>query len=95
MWSTYMCVLLFIDEGTDLLLKKVLMYFKFLQDKQLFTAYDAAQISTFHLHIHLKFLVPQKAKFSIEVDHQCVDLEQRSVKSGTGKVLSVQLNMQS
>lgn len=90
-----MYVLLFIDDGTNLLLKKVLMYFKFLQDKQLFTACDAAQISTFHLHIHLQFLVPQKAKFSIEVDHQCVDLEQSSVKSGTGKVFPVQLNMQS
>lgn len=71
------------------------MYLKFLQDKQLFTACDAVQISTFHLCIHLEFLVPQKAKFSIEVDHQCVDLEQKRVKSGTGKVSPVQLHMQS
>lgn len=78
-----------------MLLKKVLMHLKFLQDNQLVTACDAAQISTFHLHIHLQFLVPQKAKFSIKVDHQCVDLEHRRVKSGTGKVLPVQLNMQS
>lgn len=70
------------------------MYLKFLQDKQLFTACDAAQTSTFHLHIHLQFLVSQKAKFSIKGDHQCVDLEQRSIKSGTGKVLPVSLNMQ-
>lgn len=71
------------------------MYLEFLQDKQLFTACDAAQTSTFHLRVHLQFLVSQKAKFSIEGDHQCVDLEQRSIKSGTGKVLPVQLNMQS
>lgn len=69
MWPTYLYVLLFIDEGTNLLLKKVLMHLKFLQDNQLVTACDAAQISTFHLHIHLQFLVPQKAKFSIKVDH--------------------------
>lgn len=95
MWPTYLYILLFIDEDTNLLLKEVLMYLKFLQDKQLLTACEAAQSSTFHLHVHLQFLVPQKAKLSIKVDHQCVDLEQRSIESGTGKVLPVQLNMQS
>lgn len=74
-WPTYLHGLLLPDEGVNMALEKVLMFLKVLQDKQLFIACDVAQVSTFHLHIQLQFLVPQKAKFSIKVGHQCVDLE--------------------
>lgn len=74
-WLTYLHGLLLTDEGVNTPLEKVLMFLKVFQDKQLFIPCDVAQVSTFHLHIQLQFLVPQNAKFSIKVDHQGVDLE--------------------
>jgi len=74
-WPTYFHSLLLTDEGVNTPLEKVLMFLKVLQDKQLFITRDIVQISTFHLHIHLQFLVPEKTKFSIKVDYQCIDLE--------------------
>lgn len=73
-WPTYSHGLLLTDEGVNTPLEKGLTFLKVLQDKQLFIPCDVAQVSTFHLHIQLQFLVPQKAKFSIKVDHQCIDL---------------------